>query len=102
MQRGDMHRIRSYRNLLSFMIVLIVLTSISVQAASFDYRHYESILNRYLKPDVSIEGIRVIVVDYTAVALEAEKQDSDCSALFRTLASFDPATLDTHDDKIAF
>lgn len=90
-KEGDMHRKLGYGNLLCFLVGLILLISNSVHAASFDYRHYKSILNRYLKPDVSIEGIRVTAVDYAALAAEAGKQDSDYRALLRELAPFDPA-----------
>jgi hypothetical protein len=97
-----MHKMRRYRNLLSLLIGLFLLTSNSVQAASFDYKHYESILKRHLKPDVSIEKIRVTAVDYAALAAEAGKHDSDYSALLKELASFDPETLDTRENKMAF
>jgi len=97
-----MHRILGYRDLLCFSIGLILLTLNSVQAASFGYRNYESILNRHLKTDVSIEGTRFTAVDYSALAAEARKQDSDYSALLRELASIDPGTLDTREDKMAF
>jgi hypothetical protein len=97
-----MHSILGYRNLLSLLIGSIILTFSSVQASTFDYRHYESILNRYSKPDVLIEGIQVAAVDYAALAGDAKKEESDYSKLLRELVSFDPETFDTREDKIAF
>ncbi len=71
-------------------------------ASAFDYRHYESILHRYLKPGAVIDGIRVSAVDYAALAAEAGEPGSDYSTLLKDLASFNPETLDSREDKMAF
>lgn len=89
----------------SFVLILLFLSvfvSFTVQGANFDYKHYESILNRYVKPGVSIDGVLVTAVDYAALASDTGKQDSDYSALLRDLASFNPETLGSRSDKIAF
>ncbi len=91
-----------YRIFIFFLLLLMSFISTNVYGENFDYRHYESILNRYLKPNVSIEGVSVSAVDYAALAEEAKKQDSDYSALLKDLASFDPEILGDREDKIAF
>ena len=71
-------------------------------ASTFDYRNYELILHRYLKPGAVIDGIRVSAVDYAALAVEAGEPGSDYSTLLKDLASFNPETLDSREDKMAF
>lgn len=97
-QGGEM----SNRSFVFFLLSLSVFVSTTVQGANFDYRHYESILNRHVKPNVSIDGVLVTAVDYAALGSEAGKQDSDYSGLLKDLASFNPETLDGREDKIAF
>lgn len=97
-----MFRIFGCRRFLLFLPLLSLSVSTPLHAASFDYRHYEGILNRYLKPDVSIDGVLVTAVDYGALAAEAQKKDSDYSTLRKDLASFDPGTLTNREDKMAF
>ena len=60
------------------------------------------ILNRYAKPNVSIDGVLVTAVDYAALASEAGNPDSDYSGLLKDLASFNPETPGSREDKIAF
>jgi len=89
----------------SFALILLslnVFVSFTVHGATFDHQHYESILNRYVEPDVSIDGVLITAVDYASLSSDTGKQDSDYSALLRDLASFDPETLDSREDKIAF
>jgi len=97
-QRGEMF----IRNLLFFLLSLSVFVSSTVQGANFDDRHYELILNRYAKPNVSIDGVLVTAVDYAALASEAGNPDSDYSGLLKDLASFNPETPGSREDKIAF
>jgi len=80
----------------------VLFISMTVQAASFDYSHYETLLNRYTKPGVSIDGVRVTAVDYTALAKERGKQGSDYQTLLKDLGSFNLETLDSREDKKAF
>ena len=74
----------------------------TAQAASFDYTHYEAVLNRHAKQGVTIDGIDVTAVDYTAFAAESRKTDSDYSILLKELAAFNPDTLQNPEDKKAF
>jgi len=71
-------------------------------ASSFDYRNYESILNHYLEPGTVIDGIRVSAVNYAALATEAGHPGSNYGALLEELALFNPETLDSREDKMAF
>jgi len=88
---------------LGFICAFFVLfVSMPVQAASFDYTHYEALLNRYTKPGVSIDDVRVTAVDYAALAKEKGKQGSDYKTLLKVLASFNLETLDNREDKKAF
>ena len=72
------------------------------RAAFFDYVHYDALLKHYVKPGVSIDGITVTAVDYTGLAVESKKLDSPYSTLIRQLATFNPDTLDSVEDKKAF
>lgn len=92
----------SNRGFVLILLSLSVFVSFTVHGANFDHKHYEAILNRYVKPDVSIDGVLVTAVDYAALAEEAKKQNSNYSALLNDLASFNPETLDSREDKIAF
>jgi hypothetical protein len=97
-QGGEMFN----RSFVFFLLSLSIFVSSTVQGANFDYKHYEAILNRYVKPNVSIDRVLVTAVDYAALASDAGKLDSDYSGLLKDLASFDPETLDNREDKMAF
>ncbi len=71
-------------------------------AVDFDYRPYESLLHRYLRPHVRIDGIAVNAVDYAGLTGEAGRPGSDYNALRKALASFDPGAVDRREEKIAF
>ena len=94
----------SRRFILSFFLSGVLhLSVVSVgHTSSFDYRHYESILNHYLKPGAVIDGIRVSAVDYAALATEAGQPGSDYRTLLKDLAAFNPETFDSREDKMAF
>jgi len=96
-----MFNVLKYRNL-AFFLLSLIFVSATIQGADFDYKHYESILNRYVKPNVSIDGVMVAAVDYAALPGEVQKENSDYSSLLKDLASFNPETLDSREDKIAF
>ena len=74
----------------------------AAQAATFDYTHYEAVLNHHAKPGVTIDGIDVTAVDYAALAAESRKPDSDYSTLLKELTAFNPDTLQNPEDKKAF
>lgn len=84
-----------------FLFLVLFITT-SGHTASFDYNHYESILNRHAKPNISIDGVLVTAVHYSALAEEAGKQNSEYSTLLKDLASFNPETIGSREDKVAF
>jgi hypothetical protein len=86
------------------IIALFIIASAPThaQGADFDYIHYETLLKRYVKTDVKINGISITAVDYAALAQEASKPDSPYSLLLRGLAAFDPDTLGSREEKMAF
>ena len=71
-------------------------------AAPFDYAHYQAVLNEHARPGVSIDGIVATAVDYAALSTESKKQGSAYSNLLKAMSLFDPETLGTREDKIAF
>jgi hypothetical protein len=88
-----------------FTIVIFCFTagaSAAALAAEFSYSHYETLLTRYVKPGVTINGISVNAMDYAALASGAKKPDSAYSLLLKELAAFDPATLGSREEKMAF
>jgi len=60
------------------------------------------LLNRYTKPGVSIDGVRVTAVDYAALTKERGKQGSDYETLLKDLTSFNSENLDNREEKKAF
>jgi len=83
-------------------VFLTLFIAAPIHAAPFDYRPYESILHRLAKPGVVIDGIQITAVDYTALAEEAGQPGSEYNTLLSELRSFNPETLDSREDKIAF
>ncbi len=80
---------------------LVLFSSTTVQAAGFDYSRYEASLHRYTKPGVPIDGVPVTAVDYAALTKEKGKQGSGYEILLKDLASFNPDTLGSSEDKKA-
>jgi len=95
---------KSREIILSLFLLAIFPLSLSPagHASAFDYRHFESILHRFLKPGAIIDGVRVSAIDYAALAAQAGQPGSDYSTLLKDLASFNPETLDKREDKMAF
>jgi len=85
-----------------WFLFLFLFIATSGQTASFDYNHYESILNHYAKLNVLIDGVLVTAVVYSALAKETGKQNSEYSTLLKYLASFNPDTIGSREDKMAF
>jgi len=89
--------------LLPFLLAIFPLSnSPAGHASTFDYRHYESILHRFLKPGAIIDGVRDSAIDYAPLATEAGQPGSDYSTLLKDLASFNPEALDNREDRMAF
>lgn len=72
------------------------------RGADFTYAQYEELLKRYVRPDVNIAGIMISVVDYAGLARDAAKPDSPYVRLLNGLSAFDPATLGSREEKMAF
>ena len=70
--------------------------------ADFDYAHYGRLLEHCVRPEGRIDGIRVTAVDYAFLAGEAKRFDSDYKLLLKDLTNFDPASLGSWEEKIAF
>jgi hypothetical protein len=83
-------------------VFLTLFIAAPIHAAPFDYQPYESILHRFAKPGVVIDGIGVTAVDYTALAAEAGQSSSNYRTLLNELRSFNPETLESREDKMAF
>ncbi|MEJ2067533.1 MAG: DUF547 domain-containing protein, partial [Deltaproteobacteria bacterium] len=73
-----------------------------VCAAPFDYAMYQQFLDRYVVEGKYIEGMKLNVVDYDAIHKDQEKPHSLYGDLLQQLAVFDPDTLQTREDEIAF
>lgn len=82
--------------------VIILCVSSAVYAADFDYQNYQSILRHYTKTAISFDGVITTAVNYGLLAAEAGKKGSDYQILIQELAGFNPETLETREDKIAF
>jgi hypothetical protein len=91
-------------NKLFFTLLLVCALFIpsAADAADFSYLNYEQLLEQYVKSGVAIDGIHVSAVDYTALKRESLGPDSTYSRLLSDLTAFDPATLETREEKIAF
>jgi hypothetical protein len=72
------------------------------RGADFTYVQYETLLKRYVKSNVKINGITINAVDYAALKKDASSPDSPYSKLLRELAAFDPASLASRKEKMAF
>lgn len=101
-RREELNKSRGFILLLFLLAMFHLSPSPAGHASTFDYRHYESILDRFLKPDIIIDGVRVSAIDYAALATEAGQPGSDYPAMLKDLASFNPETLDNREDRMAF
>lgn len=90
------------KKLYSIFFCILMLSWVPAAAADFNYAHYASLLQHYVKPGVKIDGIAVAAVAYTALAGEAKKPDSDYSLLLEQLAAFKPETLPGREEQMAF
>jgi hypothetical protein len=81
---------------------MLLIFPVSASAADFDYRYYAKILNNYVHEGQTIKGIKLDVVDYEGLIKESQDPGSDYSKLLKQLAEFDPDSLKTREDQIAF
>lgn len=74
----------------------------TAQANTFDYDLYQKFLNNYTQPDRKIAGVSLTEVDYPTIAGTAAQADSAYGLLLQHFSSFDPTTLRTQNEKLAF
>jgi hypothetical protein len=96
----DISKKQSACYFLSFIILLIF--PFSASAADFDYKHYAQILNKYVHEGKTIKGIKLNVIDYKGLFKESQNTSSDYSKFLKQLSQFNPKSLGTREDKIAF
>jgi hypothetical protein len=71
-------------------------------AANFPYSTYQQFLDRYVVPGKYIGGIKVNVVDYDAIQGDQVSPESLYEKILRQLLSFEPGTLQSKEEEIAF
>ncbi len=69
---------------------------------AFDFSGYGKLLDTYLVENQRINGIPANLIDYDRWHKEQLQPGSDYLILLGQLAAFDPATLKTNDEKLAF
>ena len=72
------------------------------QGADFSYAQYEALLKQYMKPHVTIDGISVNALDYSALAQDALNPHSSYALLLKELAAFDTSVLGNQEEEMAF
>lgn len=90
------------KKILIIVALMVMTLPLLAAAADFSYGHYESLLKQRVKLGVTINNIRVNAVDYAVLRQDANRPDSDYSLLLKVLATFDPATLKSREEQIAF
>lgn len=85
-----------------FLCLLLLLLPAIAMADDFNYAHYESLLKRYVRTAARIDGISVNALDYASLASNAKRPDSGYALILKELAAFNPATLNSREEKIAF
>ena len=90
------------KNVTNLLLCMLLFAPALAIGGDFNYAHYDALLKRHVKTWVKIDGITVNAVDYTSLARDAKRPDSDYALLLRELATFDPAALKSREEKIAF
>ena len=88
--------------ILAGIIMAMVILPLSSRAEFFNFSSYQHILDRYLHGGIIIKGIKLNGLDYKALYEESRREDSDYRRLLQGLRSFNPETLKTREEKIAF
>lgn len=82
--------------------VIIVAVFAPSARAGFDNTAYAEFLNTYVRTGRVIDGINVNAVDYERLAGDASNPATPYPRLLAQLAVFDPDTLETQEEKLAF
>lgn len=99
-----MKRVRRIKQVTYYLLSLVMLLIFpcSASAAEFDYKHYAQILDNYVHEGKTIKGIKLDVVDYEGLFKESQYPASDYSIFLKQLSRFNPDSLKTREEKIAF
>jgi hypothetical protein len=84
------------------VIAAMLLCAHAAQAAEFSFVQYEAVLKAHVRPDARFGNLTSSAVDYAALAKDAADPGSPYSLLLKQLAAFDPADLETREEKTAF
>ncbi len=95
---SSIHQVKFY----FIPLLILLLFPCSLLASDFDYKHYAQILNNYVHEGKTIQGIRLNVVDYEGLFKKSQDPSSDYSIFLKQLSKFDPDSLKTREEKIAF
>lgn len=87
---------------LSISLVCVLVAAGGASAVDFDYENYEQVLGSYIRQDAVIDGVALNAVDYAALKKDAARSDSAYHRLLGQLAGFDPGTLGTREEQMAF
>ena len=91
------------RSGLRWMLCILLLgAGTEAAAADFDYGNYEEVLGSHLRQGVIIEGVTVNALDYSRLKKDATHAVSAYNMLLGQLSAFDPATLSSRKEKMAF
>ena len=90
-----------------FLMLFIIFSSIAWFEADagtklFDYSSYQQFLKKYVIEGKLIEEIKTNAVDYKSIYENRNDPDALYKQILKQLALFDPNTIKTREDKIAF
>jgi hypothetical protein len=91
-----------FKGVMLLPMIFFLFMPVNAPGADFPYGNYEALLKRHVKTGVNINGARLNAVDYAALSSESKRPDSDYSLLLKELAAFDPSTMKSREEKIAF
>lgn len=87
---------------LVFLIFLTIVLPTKSYGTGFEYEIYARLLDKYVHTGKIIKGIKLNVVDYEGFYKESQNPLSDYSKYLRHLSQFNPETLNTRDEQVAF
>jgi len=81
--------------------IITIFSSVKISEA-FDFKGYQIILKKHVYENKTKSGIRINTVDYKKLIIEKNNPVSHYSRLLKKLSKFNPSSLKTQNDKIAF
>src|SRR5512135_1315229 len=89
--------------LLRLFIAAFAVLALALPArADFDYTNYSKFLETYVRTGVVIDGIKTNAVDYARIVKDSADIKTPYPRLIDSLATFNPDTLKTREEKLAF